>query len=302
MLSTTIPEHNTIETSWLLHTILLPMCMVSPLWWRFLQNLKQCYDNKKRWPYLGNAAKYFIAAEVAMFGLFNPARKETSLWILCFVGATLYQVYWDVMMDWELLDVSALSNNNVFKLRSNRFYPNNCMYWAIFVINFILRFCWTMNFLPTVYLTKAGVISESFSSHFANSFLNPVLASAEIIRRTLWGLLRVELEAIKVKKKHEQEESSLYDVENEDGIDENKQQDSMNMLKEVELQPMNVLGGHNLTDGYGRSVAPQQYNGFIISTNDMSTLTDLQILMELCIYATAFFSLGIFAAYHRVIL
>ena len=44
-----------LETNWLLHTCILPMCMASPLWWRFLQNLRQCYENKKRWPYLGNA-------------------------------------------------------------------------------------------------------------------------------------------------------------------------------------------------------------------------------------------------------
>ena len=61
-----------LEKNWLLHTFILPTCMVSPLWWRFLQNLRQCYENKKRWPYLGNALKYFFAAEVAMFGLFDP--------------------------------------------------------------------------------------------------------------------------------------------------------------------------------------------------------------------------------------
>lgn len=106
-----------LEKNWLLHTCVLPMvsrkklkegriercclsdffilysqCMVSPLWWRFLQNLRQSYEAKQRWPYLGNALKYFVAAEVALFGVFDPSKKQTYLWLSCFVIATLYQV------------------------------------------------------------------------------------------------------------------------------------------------------------------------------------------------------------------
>jgi hypothetical protein len=66
--------------------------MVSPLWWRFLQNLRQSYEAKQRWPYLGNALKYFVAAEVALFGVFDPSKKQTYLWLSSFVIATLYQV------------------------------------------------------------------------------------------------------------------------------------------------------------------------------------------------------------------
>jgi hypothetical protein len=70
--------------------------MVSPLWWRFLQNLRQSYEAKQRWPHLGNALKYFVAAEVALFGVFDPSKKQTFLWLSCFVIATLYQVSWSM--------------------------------------------------------------------------------------------------------------------------------------------------------------------------------------------------------------
>lgn len=70
--------------------------LVSPLWWRYLQNLRQSYDGKRRWPFLGNAAKYFCAAQVAVVGIFFPSQRRTAWWLCAFALATLYQVWWDV--------------------------------------------------------------------------------------------------------------------------------------------------------------------------------------------------------------
>lgn len=81
-----------MEQSWIVHTVVLPACMISPLWWRFLQNMRQVYDAQQRWPYLGNALKYFCAASVAMTGVYHPHLKSSPLWLSCFVLATLYQV------------------------------------------------------------------------------------------------------------------------------------------------------------------------------------------------------------------
>jgi hypothetical protein len=102
--------------------------MVSPLWWRFLQNLRQSYEAKQRWPYLGNALKYFVAAEVALFGVFDPSKKQTYLWLSCFVIATLYQVslvyVWDKIMQF-------ITRVNVYALRDIRYggmfsWTGNC--------------------------------------------------------------------------------------------------------------------------------------------------------------------------------
>jgi EXS family len=54
--------------------------------------MRQTHDNRRRWPYLGNAAKYFVAAQVVMFGVYHPEVKENPVWLLGFVLATLYQV------------------------------------------------------------------------------------------------------------------------------------------------------------------------------------------------------------------
>lgn len=249
-----------LEKNWLLHTCILPMCMASPLWWRFLQNLRQCYENKKRWPYLGNALKYFIAAEVAMFGVFNPSRKQSMLWLSCFVGATLYQIWWDVFMDWELFEI----NSGSLRLRKTRIYQRRWIYWAIFVVNVVLRFCWTLSFLPPHYLNRAGVLSDTFEGDLT-AILNPTIASAEIVRRTLWGFLRVELEAIKVARKEPHLKGAW--VDELDGDIE---------LKMIAMDGANPIGQ-----------VPAEVN-------------DLQLLGELSVYATIFTSLGMLAAAHRV--
>ncbi len=83
-----------MEQSWIVHTVVLPACMISPLWWRFLQNMRQVNDSQQRWPYLGNALKYFCAASVAMTGVYHPrlVNQSSPVWLTCFVVATLYQV------------------------------------------------------------------------------------------------------------------------------------------------------------------------------------------------------------------
>jgi EXS family len=73
-----------------------PYSLVSPLWWRYLQNLRQSLDAQQRWPYLGNAAKYFCAAQVAVVGIFFPSQRHTTWWLFAFAAATLYQIWWDV--------------------------------------------------------------------------------------------------------------------------------------------------------------------------------------------------------------
>ena len=263
-----------LEKNWLLHTCILPMCMASPLWWRFLQNLRQCYENKQRWPYLGNALKYFVAAEVAIFGVMDPSRKQSFLWLSCFAGATLYQIWWDVFMDWELFIV----NGSGIQLRKTRIYSVRWLYWAIFVINFVLRFCWTLSFLPPHYLNRAGVLSETFDGDLPN-ILNPIIASAEIIRRTLWGFLRVELEAIKVGRKDARLKGAWSD-----GLQD----------REIELQVIAMEGMAPVTRASRTSV-------WWLSS-DMSSMSDLQLLGELAVYATAFTSLGMVATAHRLTL
>lgn len=96
---------DTLESSWLLHNVVLPSCALLPLWWKFLQTLRQSYDSGCRWPHLGNAFKYLSAALVILYGMTHPENRRSPMWIVMFVGCIMYQIWWDVVMDWDLLRI-----------------------------------------------------------------------------------------------------------------------------------------------------------------------------------------------------
>jgi len=307
-----------MERNYLLHNCVLPACMISPLWYRFLQNLRQCHVHKQRWPYLGNALKYLIAAEVALFGVYDPRNKQNLLWILAFFCATLYQVWWDTFMDWDLFRVeysrdwntehriwstrseiqgtSSIGNTHThwfvfpsIHLREKRLYSSVWIYYVIFGINILLRFCWTLSFIPARYLSKSGQLIETFSKEM-DSFVLPMLAAAEIIRRTLWGLLRVELAALDLLEQQEQQDATTTKSGG-------SKQQGIIPPSELELTPMRIGAfGQEDSSSYQTTTKHGWVTQFFQS--DMSNLTETQILAELCVWGTVFTSLGIFAAAH----
>ena len=250
------------SNNFFLHIWALPACALLPLWWRFLQCLRQSRDNNCRWPYYGNAFKYFIAAMVVLndFGHVtnNSANGSSSdsptldadsdkewynrtWWIISFLLATLYQIWWDVFFDWELFvitpstpittdtdtvttaasfdedDSIMRSYYNYFcsiwntyrvkyiylpgdqvTLRPKRMYKSDELYWGIFFLNCAFRFLWILSFIPAKHFSPAsGIMVNSFSSD-VQSYVGPIIAGGEIIRRCMWGILRVELESIKL--------------------------------------------------------------------------------------------------------
>lgn len=288
-----------VEHSWLVYTVLLPACVVSPLWWRFLQNLRQSHDSKQRWPYLGNALKYFLAAQVALFGVFTPSNKKSLIWIGSFVTATLYQIWWDTFMDWQLFvrvpnyTQHQPSWKTSYMLRPNRLYPNKSLYYIIFFINLLLRFCWTLSFLPPQTLSKAGLIMDAFGSDF-ETFISPVLATAEIIRRTLWGFLRVEWEAIKNMEADEATRITTTEYM-EDGIE----MSGIYLDNEDDLKKMGVESSHGDSMNLDIISTTKIPSFFSMIQSDMSHSSEIQIMGELCLWATVFTSVGILAAAHR---
>lgn len=267
-----------MEKSWLLHTVVLPACAVSPLWWRFCQCLRQCHDTKKRWPYLGNATKYFLAAQVVMFGVFDPQKTGSTVWILAFVFTTLYQLWWDIVLDWELFVFSHHSGR--FELRKQRLFRGKSIYICILVVNCFLRFGWTMTVMPVKYLSPSGDLLNTFSTSF-DDFIAPVLACTEIIRRSLWGLLRIELETIKLKNK---EEDAAFDIRAK--CMENKM----------------PVGEPGITSTFGIGSNLDTTSDILLVNDSSSAVHDVQLTWELVIYATIFSALGIVAAVHRQVM
>ena len=203
-------------------------------------------------------------------------------------------------MDWGLFVRHKQTGQWV--LRSRRLYPRKSFYWAMTIVNTLLRFCWTLSFVPLRYLSAAGVLTENFSSDTWSSILASTLASAEIIRRTLWGLLRVEWEAIKVRGElHESGRGGggkvmLSDVDDDDDDDDEHGHG-------LEMTPMKMPGGISHIGvgggGGGGSVSWQQRMGQLKCTSDMSSMSKIQILGELCLYTAIFAVVGLVAAAHR---
>lgn len=283
--------------SWWIYSVFLPACAVSPLWYRYLQNLRQTYDSKSRWPYLGNAFKYLLAAQVGLFGVYGQER-HSYFWIFSFVIATLYQVWWDIFMDWELF-VRDRNDAYVYKLRTKRLYKRKWMYYAIFVTNILLRFCWTLTFVPLKSVTKSGILRDTFflredSGTLHHLLMGPLLAIAEILRRSLWGLLRVELEAIRIIDKH-QTTNSVYSCDEADSL-----QNSDFISNTSDLTPSTSLNDFNKDEWKRMPTTTSSSTSAIqqlwTDKYNISENSKLQILGELCVWATAFTGLGIVAA------
>lgn len=291
-----------IERNWFLHTLLLPACTLSPQWWRFCQNLRQTYDAKKRWPYLGNAMKYMAAAQVATFGMFDPSVKHNPLWITSFALATLYQVWWDVCMDWGLVEWNSIQRT--VTLRTARLYKWTWVYYVIFVINFLLRFVGMITLIPPVHLSRTtGLIVRTFPDF--GMFVGSLAACAEIFRRTVWALLRLEWEVIKIRNNNTavgdiNHQSSFVVPDNNIEKKENEEDELSSTgldYHENDMQPMAIESSIVTSTMRLPNISLKSF-----WLSDMSDLNDIQILTELCAWATVFSGIAIVAAAHREIL
>lgn len=217
-----------LEHNWALHSVVLPLVAISPLWWKYLQTLRLAYDTKSRWPLL-NSFKYLTSAYIILHAIRYPLQNRGIFWFLGFFFATLYQIYWDVFIDWELFAFDfrkeefpiegftfssmapssfnlllkplkdiwrSISLTKTISLRPKRLFQD-IIYWKIFWFNFFSRPLWMIGFFPSHHYDSEGTVIRTFGSNFTLfvTFLIPVL---EISRRCLWTILRVELESIRL--------------------------------------------------------------------------------------------------------
>ncbi len=87
---------------------------------------------------------------------------------------------------WELVDVFSYAQKKMF-LREKLMFPSLPAYYFCIVIDLILRFFWVLSLLPPA--TLGGLIGTQLSFF---------LGSVEIARRSMWGILRVEFEHLKL--------------------------------------------------------------------------------------------------------
>jgi hypothetical protein len=70
------------------------------------------------------------------------------------------------------------------------------MYWGILAYDVIFRFTWMLCFIPSYHLSPSGRHHVTTFSSDTNSYVGVLLPVAEIIRRTLWGFLYLEVKTI----------------------------------------------------------------------------------------------------------
>ncbi|PKI40386.1 hypothetical protein CRG98_039232 [Punica granatum] len=151
-----------------------------PYYWRAMQCARRWFDEGQT-SHLVNLGKYVSAMFAA--GAKVAYQKERSVGLLSVIVivsscATVYQLYWDFVKDWGLLQ---LNSRNPW-LRNELVLRQKFIYYISMGLNTILRLAW----LQTVLHSSFGNVDYRVTGFF--------LAALEVIRRGLWNFYRLENE------------------------------------------------------------------------------------------------------------
>lgn len=151
-----------------------------PYYWRAMQCARRWFDEGET-SHLINLGKYVSAMLAA--GAKVAYEKERTIGWLCLVVimssvATVYQLYWDFVKDWGLLQKDS---KNPW-LRNDLMLRRKFIYFLSMGLNLVLRLAW----LQTVLHYNLGSIDYRITGL--------ILAALEVIRRGQWNFYRLENE------------------------------------------------------------------------------------------------------------
>ncbi|KAF8723961.1 hypothetical protein HU200_020962 [Digitaria exilis] len=151
-----------------------------PYYWRAMQCARRWFDEGDT-SHLVNLGKY-VSAMLAAGAKVAYEKDESlaSLTLLVAVSstATVYQLYWDFVMDWGLLQ----PNSKNPWLRNDLILKRKSIYYLSMALNLVLRLAW----LQTVIHPNFGSLDARVTSF--------LLAALEVIRRGHWNFYRLENE------------------------------------------------------------------------------------------------------------
>ncbi|CAK9228659.1 unnamed protein product [Sphagnum troendelagicum] len=161
--------------------LLMYVFSLLPYWWRFLQCLRRWRDEGDKLQ-LYNSGKYMSAMVAVVLRLAYVSHSSIALLVLfvlssCF--ATLYQVYWDVVVDWGLLQQNSKNPG----LRDNLILKRKYLYYISMWLNALLRLAWISSIQPL-----NGIPG------FSQPAWSVIFAALEVIRRGQWNFYRLENE------------------------------------------------------------------------------------------------------------
>ncbi|XVF58314.1 hypothetical protein PTKIN_Ptkin07bG0055900 [Pterospermum kingtungense] len=156
---------------------------IIPYWIRFVQCLRRLFEEKDVAHGL-NGLKYFSTiAAVAIRTIHQLQTQRTTTWLVLAATtssiATIFNTYWDIVIDWGLL---RRDSRNPW-LRDKLVLQHKGVYFVAMVLNCLLRLAWMQQVL--------GIQSVPF---LHNTALIAVVACLEIIRRGIWNFFRLENE------------------------------------------------------------------------------------------------------------
>lgn len=156
---------------------------VLPSFIRLVQCIRRWVDSKNQ-IHLVNGGKYTagIVSYVAYYGWrhFGSHRDfRMGVWILFATINSCYTTYWDLTMDWSLLQVKGVQYKF---LRKELAYSNHILsYYIAIVTNVVIRFIWIF------YIPSGGLPAGT------RAFIFAIL---EMLRRVQWNFYRLENEHI----------------------------------------------------------------------------------------------------------
>ncbi|XP_038705625.1 phosphate transporter PHO1 homolog 1-like [Tripterygium wilfordii] len=151
-----------------------------PYYWRAMQCARRWFDEGQT-SHLVNLGKYVSAMLAA--GAKVAYERERGAGYLCLVvavssAATVYQLYWDFVKDWGLLQMNS---KNPW-LRNELMLQRKIIYYFSMGLNLVLRLAW----LQTVLHSNFEHVDYRVTGLF--------LAALEVIRRGQWNFYRLENE------------------------------------------------------------------------------------------------------------
>ncbi|KAJ9154135.1 hypothetical protein P3X46_027502 [Hevea brasiliensis] len=151
-----------------------------PYYWRAMQCARRWFDECDL-KHLANMGKY-VSAMVAAGARLTYARQKNHLWfgivLVTSSVATVYQLYWDFVEDWGLLNPKS---KNLW-LRDDLILKNKSIYYISIALNIVLRVVW----VETVMRFRFNIVESRMLDFF--------FASLEVMRRGHWNFYRLENE------------------------------------------------------------------------------------------------------------
>lgn len=162
------------------HSRILGFLNALPAVWRFLQCIRRYLDSGDWFPHLANMGKYGFAilyyAFLSAYRIDLGNNTYRSLFLVFASINTLYSAFWDLFMDWSLMQESKN-----FLLRNELGFKSKWPYYTAMIIDPILRCNWIF------YAIYANQVQQSAKVSF-------LVAFSEVLRRFIWIFFRIENE------------------------------------------------------------------------------------------------------------